>query len=438
LPALARRAILIFLYQRRHVAAPPHTGGDTVGTERPSSRNGKMKLRSLSLVSALVACASACGSGSSKSESLTSPPPDLTKVVSVAVSPTTVSGGLASSIQISAVAKNVNGDTIAVQPAFTWKSSDTTIVKVSNTGLASGVGIGSATITATAGGINGTSVATMVLHPNEPSNLTRVSESDFASLPGPSGILGTLAGNFYTLVSPSSHMAILTDPTALLAPKSVLQVDFEAGTQPGSAAASGYREFGGWDAPGVLSNTEYSEYYESTMFKIPTPDFETQEVGVKMMGYWGVGNNNQPSATGTGATQMYSIMRGSSSGTSIMSSWNLDMYTDGVSTRALPQNMNLSTKITAGSWHQFETYMKLNTMGQSNGIWKWWLDGVLIGDYENMQFINSGQPSGFFGRLMDLVWGGQGGTPKTRTDYVWFNHMYMSGVYLRAAAPCGC
>ena len=131
-------------------------------------------------------------------------------------------------------------------------------------------------------------------------------------------------------------------------------------------------------------------------------------------------------------------MRGSGTGTSIMTSWNLDMYTQGISTTAVPQNKNLSTKITAGTWHQFETYMKLNTIGQSNGIWKWWLDGVLIGDYENMQFINSSQSSGFWGRSMDLVWGGQGGTAKTRTDYVWFDHMYMSGVFLRSAAPCGC
>ncbi len=343
-------------------------------------------------------------------------------------------------MQLSAVAKNANGDTIAVQPAFTWKSSDTTIVNVSSAGLARGVGIGSATITATAAGIGGTSLATMVLHPNEPAGLTRFAEIDFAALPSAAGLPGTLSGNFYTEVSPAGHMAVLTDPTALQSPNSVLQVDFEAGTVPGFevGASGGYRQFGGWDGAGVLSNTEYSDYYESTLLKIPTPDFETQEVGVKILGYWGVSNNNQPLASGTGPTELYAIMRGSGTGTSVMSSWNLDMYTQGISSTYVPQNKNLSTKITAGTWHQFETYMKLNTIGQSDGIWKWWIDGVLIGDYESMQFINASQSSGFWGRSMNLVWGGQGGTPKSRTDYIWFNRMYMSGTYLRAAAPCGC
>ena len=260
-----------------------------------------MKLRSLSLLSALVACASACGSGSSKPATVTSPPGvDLTKVVSVVVSPATVSGGLASSIQISALAKNANGDPIATQPTVTWKSSDTTVVIVSSAGLAFGVGIGSATITATAGGVNGTASATMVLHPNQPAGLNRFAEDRLFRAPGRRLACGTLAGNFYTQVSPASHMAVLTDPTALQSPTSVLQLDFQAGTQPGFETATGFRQFGGWDGPGTLSNTEYSEYYESTLFKIPTPDFETQEVGVKLLGYWGVGNNNQSTATGDG------------------------------------------------------------------------------------------------------------------------------------------
>lgn len=397
-----------------------------------------MKLRpSLSLLCALVASASACGSSSSAPAAPSPPPVDLTKVVAVAVNPPTVSGGLASTLQYAAVQKNANGDSVAGQ-AVTWKSSDTTIVTISGSGLATAVGTGTATITATAAGISGNATATIVLYPNQPTNLARFAETDFAAFPAAAGLLGTLAGNFFTQQSPSTHMSIVSDPTALMAPKSVLQVDFEQGTIAGNETATGYRQFGGWDIAGLLSNTEYSEYYESTMFKIPTPDFETQEVGVKILGYWGVANNNQPLATGSGPTELYGIMRGSGKSTSIMSSWNLDMFTQGITTTALPQNLNLAKKITAGTWHQFETYMKLNTIGQSNGIWKWWLDGVPVGDYENVQFINASQSSGFWGRYLNLVWGGQGGTPKTRTDYIWFNHMYMSGVFLRAAAPCGC
>ena len=368
-------------------------------------------------------------------------------VASVTVTPATASSNVGTKLALVATVRDQNNN-VMTGKTIAWASSNSAVGTVDATGSTMGVIPGTVTFTATVAGIKGTAAVTetAVAQPpqsgqytNQPAGLTRFAEINFSALPGAAGLLGTVAGNFYTQVSPAAHLAVLSDPTALLSP-SVLQVDFEKGTVPGYdvAPGDGYRQFGGWDKAGALSNTEYSEYYEATDFKIPTPDFETQEVGVKILGYWGVGNNNQSRNTGSGPTELYSVMRGSGGGTSIMSSWNLDMYTQGISSTRLPQNMNLSTKITAGSWHHFETYMKLNSMGQSNGVWKWWLDGVLIGDYENIQFINAAQPSGFFGRSMDLVWGGQGGTAKTRTDHVWFNHMYMSGVFLRAAAPCGC
>ena len=118
----------------------------------------------------------------------------------------------------------------------------------------------------------------------------------------------------------------------------MLQIDFEKGTQPGyDDAAQVLRLFGGWTTTNEYNNTEYSEIYESTRFKIPTADFETQEVGVKVLGYWGVGMNN----TNKVASQLYNVMRGTGSSTSIMSSWNLDLYSRMSRAPILPQNMNI-------------------------------------------------------------------------------------------------
>ena len=47
-----------------------------------------------------------------------------------------------------------------------------------------------------------------------------------------------------------------------------------------------------------------------------------------------------------------------------MSSWTSRHAQQDVASRYLPQNLNLSTKVTAGGWHQFETHMKLNDIGQ--------------------------------------------------------------------------
>src|SRR5512138_729111 len=44
---------------------------------------------------------------------------------------------------------------------FTWTSSNTTVATVSSSGLVTGVGSGTATISATAGGVTGTSLVTV-------------------------------------------------------------------------------------------------------------------------------------------------------------------------------------------------------------------------------------------------------------------------------------
>lgn len=285
------------------------------------------------------------------------------------------------------------------------------------------------------------SAAQSALYPNQPSGFTRIAEHDFSGIPGSAGTTGNIDGNFQTLRSPSSRIVVETDATAPQSPSGVLQIDFAQGTQPGFSAPNGYRLFTGWDLPDNLSNTEYSDIYESTRFKIQGvngSNFETNTVGVKMLGYWGVADNNGDPASSPGPVQLYSLfMNGHEGGpgTSLETRFAINMYTQGVNSEVYPQNRNLDKRAQVGVWHQFEIYMRLNTVGQANGVWRWWLDGVLMGEYTNMTFITAGRPSGFFGRTFDAVWGGSGGTAKSRTDYLWLDHMYISGVFLRDAAP---
>lgn len=325
----------------------------------------------------------------------------------------------------------------------TWVSSNANVATVDGNGLVTGRSAGTDTITATSELISGRAVITVttapwIPYPNQPPGLTRFAELNFSGIPSLAGQAGTIDGNFVTSQSPATHIVVVQDANAPHSPSSVLQVDFEVGTQPGFTVATGYRSFTGWDLASELSNTEYSEFYESTWFKILSANFETQQVGVKVLGYWGVADNNQDPASGPGPVQLYAVMRNlheGGPGTSIETRWPLDMYTQGVTSQYWPQNLNASKMIVAGQWHHFETYMKLNDIGSDNGIWRWWLDGVLIGEYTNVRFITGTRSSGFFGRKFQLVWGGQGGTARTRTDYVWFDHLYFSGVFLRNKVP---
>jgi hypothetical protein len=250
-------------------------------------------------------------------------------------------------------------------------------------------------------------------------------------MPAKEGNPGVLRGDWWVQEDSSTppHLSIISDPTAPQSPPRVLSYDYTAGTNPGYSGppGAGLRLFAGW-AKGATESVgvEMRAYYESTRFKMQGPDFETQQVGVKVLGYWGVAKNN----IGSLPVQMWSLFGGNGTSNVPLSSWPIHLaYEDQIlGGTALYQNTNQSKLVQADTWHRFEMRATLNDIGSANGVWKWWLDGILIGDYSNLTFIDASHPSGFWGRHVDGVWGGGGGAVKSRTDHVLFDHMYLSGI----------
>ena len=84
-----------------------------------------------------------------------------TAVASVSVSPATTSVLVGGTVQLSATAKDANGNTLTGR-GITWQSADTTIAKVDNTGLVTGKAQGGpVAITATSEGQSGTAAITV-------------------------------------------------------------------------------------------------------------------------------------------------------------------------------------------------------------------------------------------------------------------------------------
>ena len=75
-----------------------------------------------------------------------------------------------------------------------------------------------------------------------------------------------------------------------------------------------------------------------------------------------------------------------------------------------------------------ELLMTVNTVGQANGILRVWLDGTRILNYTDRIYRTAGNASGFFARSWASIWGGTGGTAKTRNDRIHIDHLYVSGV----------
>lgn len=85
--------------------------------------------------------------------------PQIT-VGSVVVAPGSASGNVGDSAQFTATAKDTNGNPITGL-AVTWSSSNTSVLSVSQKGMARAVGSGSASVTATAGGKSGSASVTV-------------------------------------------------------------------------------------------------------------------------------------------------------------------------------------------------------------------------------------------------------------------------------------
>ncbi|MBX7114809.1 MAG: hypothetical protein K1X64_10830 [Myxococcaceae bacterium] len=73
--------------------------------------------------------------------------------------------------------------------------------------------------------------------------------------------------------------------------------------------------------------------------------------------------------------------------------------------------------------------MVINDIGQTNGVLKFWLDDVQTHDFNDITFIDAANPHGFYSRTWSPIYGGgcPNGDTKSRNDYLWIDHLYISG-----------
>jgi hypothetical protein len=320
------------------------------------------------------------------------------------------------------VAYSATGGTITSAGLYTAPSSGgtyTVTAKLQN--------INGSTLSSSASvSVTSAAVAPVAGMPHLPSDYVRLAEHSLAGLP--SSGTGTIAGSWWSTAS--SHISIVSDGTAPVSQSSALQFRFPSGMPVGN----GVGLINGWQNSNSTP-IEYREFYESGWFRIPTHDFETPGPGMKLLGYWGVGQLGSKVPN-----QIYGILRGNGENTSVMSSWSFDLRQQNNVNRSMSANRS-TKRVRAGMWHRYEVQMVLNTVDQANGVLRFWLDNgdgsglTLTHEYTDVKFRTSAgnsadgidSQSGFYGRRWDPIWGGMGGNAKTRNDYLWIDHMFIAG-----------
>lgn len=162
----------------------------------------------------MAGLAISCGGDSSGT---TNPPPPTPVVTTVQVSPDAAPLSVGDSLLLQVTVKDQFGATMAV--SVTWSSSATTVATVSAGGVVTGVGAGSATITATAQGKSGTAALSVSTPP-------RLVVDERSRVTGKIGSLGgtlstTVGGATYTLDVPPG--SLLAERTITMTPVTALR-----------------------------------------------------------------------------------------------------------------------------------------------------------------------------------------------------------------------
>jgi hypothetical protein len=313
----------------------------------------------------------------------------------VTVSPATLSLTVGGMQQLTATLRDASG-TILTGRAITWSSSNILVGTVTGNGLVTALLVGTATITATSEGQSGTSALTVTLQsgvwPNEPAGFTPVFERRFDAV----SELGWGA---------SALLAIVADPTAPKSAPLVGQVTYPAGFGGGYEPASTWLD--GKDALG------YTRLYVSFWVKLSS-NWQGHNSGVNKIGF--VWQHSNPvvyfSEQGSGGGPLEAQLR---------------LQNTPVPARDLTPNL-ASVSLTRGQWHRWEVVLVANTGDLANGEAHWWIDGVKVGEYRDVDYGSSAQPKAWGGPEISWmpIWGGIGDTV-AQTMYMWMDHFYVSG-----------
>jgi hypothetical protein len=190
--------------------------------------------------------------------------------------------------------------------------------------------------------------------------------------------------------------SIISDATAPLSPASVLQYIYPVGLVDGVAPATQYYPVG------------TKEIFVGMWWK-PSSPWQGDISSVNKIQFLQVQNSS-----------IYMTMYGPNGGPYEL---RVDAQWPEQGTAWLVPNVG-SGRVTLGQWHRLEWYLKYeSSYGAGDGIVRWWMDGVLVGNYTNVRFPND---NGFVEYQISPTWGGNTGDVKREQDYYWFDHSHLS------------
>lgn len=301
----------------------------------------------------------------------------------------------------------------------TWASADPSVATVNQKGLVTAIAPGVTSIICSIGDVSDSCAITVpgvVQDPapsptpdpvpsgstNEPSGMNLISSRPFNAL-------YTEGWDEPTNEQPESNVTILTDSTCPHSPDKALRFIYKAGSSGGGAP---------WDAD--------------------SPPFAYKTVYVS---HWARVSANWQGHPGSSINKMYYLYTTTDVPSIVVVLWGandepLRPFIEGQNIQsggqgsADPQNPDWGPNlvpdahVVRGEWFNIELVAQMNSASMADGYLDLWLNGVHITHVPNIKFQGS-SPS-WRSLHHAPVWGGGGGTV-AQTQYMDFDHLYVSG-----------
>lgn len=321
-------------------------------------------------------------------------------VSSVAVSPSSATLAVGATQQLTASLKDLLGN-ILTGLTTSWASSNSAVASVNGSGMVTGVSAGSATITATSGGVSSSasiSISSSSTAPppsstgwaNAPSSYPLISDNPFNAL----DVL-----NWRTSWNTSGLLTAATDASAPVSASGVLQFSYPIGFVGAKAPAMEYVDF-----------TPASHFYSGISWKA-NANWQSNSSNVNKLEFV-----YMDQSTGDAYLCLYGPNGGPYEIRAALE------FVNGDTRDFLVPNV-ANVPVVLGQFHKIEWQIEYNTTSSpANGTMRWWLDGQLIGQYTDIQF-----PSTKIGEYqISPTWGGMPDV-KTQNDFFWFDHAIVKG-----------
>lgn len=247
---------------------------------------------------------------------------------------------------------------------------------------------------------------------HEPPGFTPLTDRDFSHKASADRDRGPRGSQGWDGIEFRAHnLTLVEDPTAPHSPPMVAQMRYPAGMKSGRAPGLAQLNIRARERPRSL--------YVSMWVKL-SPNFHGNQTGTNKIFHFWIQHDN-PGQRSKAGNRIFLSAEGKAKGP-----LHPQVRLQGVPDERARITPRGGATIRRGAWQRWELLLELNTPGVADGRARWWIDGRLATEADDLLVVAAEETGRFQGVQFSPTYGG-GGRPVPEEMFLWLDHVYVSG-----------